>query len=270
MNKIFITYGNTNYQQSKQRIIKEANSLDIFDKVIAYGPEDLSEKIINDPLFKYGKGGGYWIWKSYIIKKTLQTMNDGDILIYADAGCSLLQSNQWDKYFSDLKKHSILVFKINCLNYQYIKSKVVNEFKRTNGKKWHYSYQVAGGILFFRKDKFSTLFVDEWCNCCTEDFILDVPPQDIILEDKRFIEHRHDQAVLTALIYKYLHTNNIKLRWNDFEAKRKGQAIRATRISDTGKRSSEKENKLKNLIRYTLVLPMRDIKQQFWTIFNKI
>lgn len=270
MNKIFITYGNANYQQSKQRIIKEADSLDIFDKIIAYGPEDLSEQIIKGPLFQYRKGGGYWIWKSYIINKTLQTMNDEDILVYADAGCSLLQSNQWDKYFSDLKKHSMLAFKINCLNYQYIKSKVVNEFKRMNGKKWHYSYQIAATVLFLKKDNFTCNFINEWCNYCTEDFILDVPSQDIAQENKRFIEHRHDQAILTALIYKYLQTHNIKVRWNDFEAKRTGQAIRATRISDTGKRSSEKENKLKNLIRYSLILPMRDIKQQFWTILNKI
>lgn len=270
MNKIFITYGNAKYHQSKQRIIKEADSLDIFDQTIAYGPEDLSEKIVKDPLFQYGKGGGYWIWKSHIINKTLQTMNDGDILVYADAGCSLLKSNQWNKYFSDLKKHSMLAFKINCLNYQYIKAKVVNEFKKTNGNNWQQSYQIAATTLFLKKDKFTHAFINEWCNYCTEDFILDVSPQEIILEDKRFIEHRHDQAILTALIYKYLHTHNIKLRWNDFEAKRKGQAIRATRISDNGKRSGEKENKLKNIVRYTFVLPMRDIKQLIWKILNKI
>lgn len=266
MNKIFITYGNTNYQQSKQRIIKEANSLDIFNTTIAYGPEDLPEIITQGPLFQYKKGGGYWIWKSYIINKTLQTMNDGDILVYADAGCSLLQSNQWDKYFSDLKKHSMLAFKINCLNYQYIKAKVVNEFKRTNGKNWHYSYQIAATTLFLKKDNFSCNFINEWCNYCTEDFILDVPPQDIAQENKKFVEHRHDQAILTALIYKYLQTHNIKLRWNDFEAKREGQAIRATRISDTGKRSGEKEFKIKNILRWNIILPWRNIKQSIWKL----
>ena len=37
---------------------------------------------------KQPRGGGYWIWKSHIIKK-INEINDNDILIYLDAGCSI-------------------------------------------------------------------------------------------------------------------------------------------------------------------------------------
>ena len=30
------------------------------------------------------KGYGYWLWKPYIIKKTLEKMKKGDILLYLD------------------------------------------------------------------------------------------------------------------------------------------------------------------------------------------
>lgn len=270
MSIVFITYGNMAYSQSKHRIIKEAQCLDIFDKIVAYGPENLSEEVTKNPLFQYKKGGGYWIWKSYIIKKTLQNMNDGDILVYCDAGCSLYRSNLWNKYFSYLDKKSILAFKINCLNYQYVKSKVVNEFKKFNGKYWHYSYQIAATVIFLKKDNFTMNFINEWWHYCIPDFILDVSPQDLYLEDKRFIDHRHDQAVFTALIYKYIKTCNIKLKWNDFEAKRNGQAIRATRISNLNKRSNERESIIKNFLRHNIVLPWRDLKHFFWSLKNEL
>ena len=36
---------------------------------------------------KHKKGHGYYIWKPYLIQKTMNKMNDGDILLYSDAGC---------------------------------------------------------------------------------------------------------------------------------------------------------------------------------------
>ena len=33
------------------------------------------------------RGYGYWLWKSYIVKKQLELMKEGDILLYADSGC---------------------------------------------------------------------------------------------------------------------------------------------------------------------------------------
>ena len=42
-----------------------------------------------DFINKNSKGYGYWIWKSYIIFKYVQEeMNEDDILLYMDAGCT--------------------------------------------------------------------------------------------------------------------------------------------------------------------------------------
>ena len=42
------------------------------------------EFILSNP-----RGYGYWIWKSYLIQQKLLEIPDGDILLYADAGCEL-------------------------------------------------------------------------------------------------------------------------------------------------------------------------------------
>jgi hypothetical protein len=35
------------------------------------------------------RGYGYWIWKSQIIKQHMDLLNDGEILLYCDAGSQL-------------------------------------------------------------------------------------------------------------------------------------------------------------------------------------
>lgn len=87
--KFLITYGNQNYQKAKERLILEAHQTQQFDVIKAYGPEDLPPQITSNPLFMCEKGGGYWIWKSYIIHDMLSQIKENDIIIYVDAGCNL-------------------------------------------------------------------------------------------------------------------------------------------------------------------------------------
>lgn len=272
MKKYLITYGNQAYTTSKNRLLKEAQALNRFDKIITYSPEHLSEKIKNSSLYQNyanGKGGGYWIWKSYIIQKTLQQMNDNDILVYVDAGCSLYQTKQWKQYFDYLKNYDMLTFRINCINEQYIKKSVVEVFNPINGHYWTKCYMIASGIIFLKKTKFTVDFVNEWMNNGTPKMLFDVLPQERKEQISAFIDHRHDQALFTALLYKYKPIGKIKVIWNDFEAKHKGQAIYASRISDKGIRSSNRENKIKMIVRKYIVLHLRSLRQFFWETLNK-
>ena len=86
-----ITYGNDKYKKSKERLYNEALNTNWFDTITVYGPEDLDIDFRKrfKSILKKSKGGGYWIWKSHIIKKKLNEINDNDILIYLDAGCSI-------------------------------------------------------------------------------------------------------------------------------------------------------------------------------------
>ena len=35
------------------------------------------------------RGGGYWVWKPLIVREALCGLEDGDVLLYCDAGCTL-------------------------------------------------------------------------------------------------------------------------------------------------------------------------------------
>jgi len=84
----FFSYGDNNYSESKIRIKNEAIQMG-FDKVDIYGPENLPYDFVSNsmPYISHKRGAGYWIWKSFFLKKTFDSMDDGDVCIYADAGC---------------------------------------------------------------------------------------------------------------------------------------------------------------------------------------
>ena len=87
----FITYADEKFKYSKERIDKEAIHFGHFDTVTIYGPEDLDNnfKAQFREILKLPRGGGYWIWRPYILEKKFNEINDNDILIFLDAGCTI-------------------------------------------------------------------------------------------------------------------------------------------------------------------------------------
>ena len=109
MNIKFITYGNLpKFKNAVQRITLQAKYIDYFSECVS--ETDVSIK--SDPtfheileksssfsnIFNSMKGGGYWLWKPYIIYKHLSTLNESDLLYYADAGCALQVDNKSKKH----------------------------------------------------------------------------------------------------------------------------------------------------------------------------
>lgn len=267
--KYLITYGSKNYQNAKNRLSNEAYKTQQFDQIKAYGTEDLPSEITNNPLFQNERGGGYWIWKPHIIYDMLSQIKENDILVYVDAGCSLYSTSQWNKYFSIMQKYDLLTFRINCINEQYIKKEVIDYFTPKNGAKWKHYYQIAGTVLFLKKSAFTLNMIKEWKSLACSNLVKDVSDNALKFESKCFKDHRHDQAILTGLVYQYTPTHKIKILWNDFEALRKGQAIRATRISDKGIRSSKTRHPFKQITRTILINPLRSSYQLYWEVINR-
>jgi hypothetical protein len=99
--KKFITFAanGTNYIDAANRLICQAHSLDFFDQIYLFTIDDLiADKQFwqthSEFISKNNRGYGYWLWKPYIIKKTLESLSDGDILLYLDAGCEIDKDNK--------------------------------------------------------------------------------------------------------------------------------------------------------------------------------
>ena len=66
-----ISYGDDLYINSKKRIYLEANNSGWFNSITVYGPEDIDDAFKErfHTILNKKRGGGYWLWKSYFIKK---------------------------------------------------------------------------------------------------------------------------------------------------------------------------------------------------------
>ena len=241
--KIFVTYGNKKFKKSRERLDKEAQSLNLFDKTIIETDvnikkdSEFKEGLKNDnfkKVFNKKRGGGYWIWKPYIIYKNLKLLKKNDILVYADAGCTIKKNsyNNFTKTFKRLKngKNKILLNKLKATNdysiselkeKMWCKGDVLKYYNVYNNDKILNSTQFEGGRIFILKnDKTMKIFRKLWNTAKKYPELFDDSKSKI--ENKEdFIEARHDQSNISLLCKISDNCTGIDL---DF--------ISATRISD--------------------------------------
>ena len=85
----FLTFSDSRFQSWK-RLEKQAGQTGWFNRIVA-GNENMFEKWYMEKYkerFK-DRGYGYWQWKSYLIRRVLDRMNEGEVLLYCDGGCSI-------------------------------------------------------------------------------------------------------------------------------------------------------------------------------------
>jgi len=216
--RYFITYGDMNYAESKKRIVEEAKATGIFDKIIAYSPDEVSERTKQSCLMTTKRGGGLWVWKPDILLQTINNATDGDKIVYCDAGCTLRKSREWNKYLQALDTYSIYAMKIHQKNYKWTRKEVCDYFS-TNPTGWLNDWQCCATVVVVTVDALTRKFVEEWLTMMLDhpEFVQDVPPSEIHLQNEGFIGNRHDQTVYNALIFKFRDTGRIKIAWEHIE-----------------------------------------------------
>ena len=123
----------------------------------------------------------------------------------------------------------------------------------------------------------SVQFIREWRNLMIAhpEFVMDVPEDRISEQLPGFKENRHDQAIYSALLYKYLSIPEVKgkiyTQWEHIEDLDPlfRQAIRATRLRQ-GERESKKHKMVaifKRLIKDYCFKPFYYAPLQWW--FNR-
>lgn len=271
--KWFITYGDDRFVAAKSKIVEEAKATGVFDKIVSYGNKDLSEDLLKTDVIKISRGGGLWSWKPDVIWSTMQQAKDGDIIVYCDSGCSLQKSKEWDYYFKKLNSFDLIAQRLRKRTDRWTRKELLSYFK-SNGKEWEKCYQYQATVVIMVNSPFSRKFVKEWRDLMIDhpEFVMDVTQKERVNQHKSFKENRHDQAIFSALIYKYRHKSNtrknIYTKWEhiedyDFLFK---QAIRATRLRQGELESKGKilERIFKRLVKDWIYKPFFYIPLQYY------
>lgn len=209
MSSTFITFGGggKNYIDACHRLVGQAKSLELFDNTIVYTDDYLKKDVEfwkkhHQFIENNSKGYGYWLWKPYIVKKTLEMMKDNDILMYLDSGCEIdyRKKELFKKNFELVKTVNIIGSPTQVEN-KYNKMDLVLHLDMLNDK-YLKTPQLQGGVWFmFVCDKTRNL-VNTWYEiACNYHMIDDTPSINKNLDC--FIDHRHDQSIFSLLTKKY-------------------------------------------------------------------
>ena len=107
--KVLLSFADSKYIQQQNILNLSSNSY--FDEIINVSPEDIEKEFLeeNKNIFDNQRGYGYWLWKSYFIKRTLEYIDYNDILMYIDSGNEFI--NNPDPLFLLLEHQDLILFK---------------------------------------------------------------------------------------------------------------------------------------------------------------
>ncbi len=258
MRKKFIAYGSNHFIDSSKRIIEEANSLNIFNETKRYTYEDLPIPIKSSPLFLNEHKGGFWLWKPYIIYESLRQLNEGDILVYADSGCTLLDNlPEWNRHFDYLIKNDAVFFQYrkdknygwNAFNSKYsdnkelkywIKKKTIEHFTNIwNSDNWLNECKLMAGLIFLKKNENSLKIIKEWLDTMVfyPELVIDPLLHEMNDQFPEFSVHRHDQSILSVLVRFYQKQMNLLILDESSDGDYPDQIVKASRKRDLPKKS---------------------------------
>ncbi len=198
--KYFINFSHNGFYQSQQHALESAKKFGF--ETIGYTMKDIDEqfRLKNSQILSQPKGAGYWLWKPYIILKTLERMNDGDYLIYMDSGAFFIKSP--NDYLRMINHKGVLAFSMSFHKQSTWCKKDCFEHIFGNQNDFHDLSQILASYVFIKKTDTSVEFVKKWLEVCQLQNIID-DSESISPNYTDFKEHRHDQAIYSLLVYKY-------------------------------------------------------------------
>jgi hypothetical protein len=206
-----VSFGTTNYIQSLNRLKKEAIESNFFDEIVIYTENDIPGFMERHNYFIQNcfKGFGCWIWKSYAVFKALQKLEEGDIIMYLDAGCSINKEGK-DRFNEYINLCINSQFKNVSFQYkeymenQYTKQDVINYYNLNEND--CSSGQLIGGIFMLQKCSFTQALIEKWMY---DSWKYDLINDKIKIKNDVLISHRHDQSLFSC-IRKQLGTHSIE------------------------------------------------------------
>lgn len=228
MTKIYLaTFGGPtkNFHDAVNRLCSQAEKFGLFDGIYGYTDLDLKadktfwEKHC-DFIEKNVRGYGYWVWKPYLILKTLEKINYGDILLYLDCGCEI-NSDGKEHFYNLIEKvqnNTIISTSCGSNDITYTKMDLIKYMMMENQIDLLGKTQMQIGTAMFKKSDLIIKIYTEINEIMSNNYNLIDDSPSINKNFDNFVEHRHDQSVFNLVLKKYGISNHLMdpTDWTDW------------------------------------------------------
>ena len=209
INKKYLLIYNDETDKFITHITNLINSAKIHDKklnIIVFNKKDINIEFVNENkyILDEEKGGGYWLWKPYIINETLKNIKDNDLLFYIDSKYYFTENIT--ELYKPLLEEDILVWrnKPNESSYylkNWCKMDIIYKYNIYDDVFKNNMEACWAGAMIMRKTNKVTNIIKEWLYMCCCNDITDLPST--IENSAEFNDHRHDQSLLSIVLSKY-------------------------------------------------------------------
>lgn len=204
--KYLLTFaeGDPTIKESAMRLKKEATTLKIFDEVINYDGNLLKE-IINERITEFinsnKRGYGLWIWKPIIVREILKRTEMGDVVFYADAGCEFDESSRRKtiEEIGKVEKYGSRFYMTKHNEIEYSSQEIIEKIRNKKIEEIKNEKQIQATFFILRNDEDTRKLIENWYELALENdaYYLKDNHQE---KNKKLIEIRHDQSILSLLV----------------------------------------------------------------------
>lgn len=209
MKRWLTCYGDAAFQRSRERLVESAARHGI-DEVCPWTREALEATSFyheHRALLDRRRGGGYWLWKPFIVDDTLRRMAPGDVVVYCDAGLEIVAS--LDPLFAICEQQAPqLLFDGHHDDVGAPGPNLCGKWTKRDcfvemgcdDERYHQARLLDASCLVLCNTPATRTLVGEWLRyCCRSSVLTDDPNVRGLPNLPEFIAHRHDQSVLSLL-----------------------------------------------------------------------
>lgn len=201
-----VFFADTKFAKKRHQLEQDAKALDVFDRILAFDETALGQDFWErhgDFVRNNGRGFGYWIWKPWVILKTFEQCNEGDVVVYLDTGC-VFNTKAMDRlreYIDRVRdaKDGLLAFRLRSFpEREWTKRRTLEllgcDEDCRNAK------QIMATAFVIKKTPVNVELVEKWFDTLVRDNYIYVNDEKGPEEDTLLKEHRHDQSTWSLLI----------------------------------------------------------------------
>ncbi|CAF1326298.1 unnamed protein product [Rotaria magnacalcarata] len=156
----------------------------------------------NSDLLNYYRGGGYWLWKPYILWHELYAAREGDVIVYSDAAVNFV--SDINILIRLMGQQDIMTFRQTNHSESAYTKRDTFILMQADSKRFVESTAAVASYVLVRKSVQSLAFVSEWLTYVQDGRAVS-DDRNVLGQPNypNFVGHRHDQSILGLLVKKW-------------------------------------------------------------------